>query len=75
LGTVSELTGYDRVMVYRFDERKCGTFVVKYVNPLVSEDLFVGLHFLHLIFLHELGISIKRTEYRFYVIESARKPH
>jgi light-regulated signal transduction histidine kinase (bacteriophytochrome) len=45
VGTVSELTGFDRVMVYRFDECKCGAVVAEYVNPLVSEDLFIGLHF------------------------------
>jgi hypothetical protein len=45
VGTVSELTGFDRVMLYRFDECKCGAIVAEYVNPLVSEDLFIGLHF------------------------------
>jgi light-regulated signal transduction histidine kinase (bacteriophytochrome) len=45
VGTVSELTGFDRVMLYRFDECKCGAVVAEYVNPLVSEDLFIGLHF------------------------------
>ncbi|KAE9366127.1 hypothetical protein N431DRAFT_549109 [Stipitochalara longipes BDJ] len=45
VGTVSELTGFDRVMVYRFDECKCGAVVSEYLDPLVSEDLFIGLHF------------------------------
>jgi len=45
VGTISELTGFDRVMVYRFDECKCGAVVSEYVNSLVSEDLFIGLHF------------------------------
>ncbi|KAF4636817.1 hypothetical protein G7Y89_g1267 [Cudoniella acicularis] len=45
IGTVSKLTGFDRVMVYRFSECKCGAVVAEYVNPVISEDLFIGLHF------------------------------
>jgi light-regulated signal transduction histidine kinase (bacteriophytochrome) len=45
VGTVSELTGFDRVMVYRFDECKCGAVVSEYLDPRASEDLFIGLHF------------------------------
>jgi light-regulated signal transduction histidine kinase (bacteriophytochrome) len=45
VGTVSELTGFDRVMVYRFDECKCGAVVAEYLNPNASEDLLIGLHF------------------------------
>jgi light-regulated signal transduction histidine kinase (bacteriophytochrome) len=45
VGTVSELTGFDRVMVYRFDECKCGAVVAEYLDPQASEDLFIGLHF------------------------------
>jgi hypothetical protein len=45
MGTVLELAGFDRVMVYWFDECKCGAVVVEYVNPLVSEDFFIGPHF------------------------------
>jgi light-regulated signal transduction histidine kinase (bacteriophytochrome) len=43
--TVSEFTSFDRVMVYRFDECKCGAVVAEYLNPLASQDLLVGLHF------------------------------
>ena len=32
-------------MVYRFDEYKCGAVVAEYLNPEVSKDLFMGLHF------------------------------
>lgn len=45
VGTISELTGFDRVMVYRFDECKCGAVVAEYLDPKASEDLFIGLHF------------------------------
>jgi light-regulated signal transduction histidine kinase (bacteriophytochrome) len=45
VGTVSELTDFDRVMLYRFDECKCGAVVAEYLSPRVSEDLFIGLHF------------------------------
>jgi light-regulated signal transduction histidine kinase (bacteriophytochrome) len=45
IGTVSELTDSDRVMLYRFDECKCGAVVAEYLCPQISEDLFIGLHF------------------------------
>lgn len=45
VGVVSEVTGFDRVMLYKFDECKCGAVVGEYVNPEASEDLFLGLHF------------------------------
>lgn len=45
VGTVSESTGFDRVMMYRFDECKCGAVVAEYLNPLASQDLLLGLHF------------------------------
>lgn len=45
VGTVSELTKFDRVMLYRFDEGKCGAVVAEIVNPQASEDVFIGLHF------------------------------
>lgn len=45
VGTVSELADFDRVMLYCFDECKCGAVVAEYLCPQVSEDLFIGLHF------------------------------
>jgi len=32
-------------MLYRFDECKCGAVVSEYLDPVASEDLFIGLHF------------------------------
>lgn len=45
VGTVSELADFDRVMVYRFDECKCGAVVAEYLCPQASDDIFIGLHF------------------------------
>ncbi|KUJ15051.1 uncharacterized protein LY89DRAFT_620335 [Mollisia scopiformis] len=45
VGTVAELTKFDRVMVYRFDECKCGAVVGELLNPEASKDVFLGLHF------------------------------
>ncbi|KAE9982671.1 hypothetical protein BLS_005594 [Venturia inaequalis] len=45
VGTISELADFDRVMLYRFDECKCGAVVAEYLCPQASEDVFIGLHF------------------------------
>ncbi|TID19422.1 sensor histidine kinase/response regulator [Venturia nashicola] len=45
VGTISELADFDRVMLYRFDECRCGAVVAEYLCPQASEDLFLGLHF------------------------------
>jgi Phytochrome region/GAF domain len=45
VGTVSELTKFDRVVVYQFDKNLCGAIVAECLNPLASEDLLMGLHF------------------------------
>ncbi|QDS70117.1 hypothetical protein FKW77_005303 [Venturia effusa] len=45
VGTISELAEFDRVMLYRFDECRCGAVVAEYLCPEASEDLFFGLHF------------------------------
>ncbi|KAE8453730.1 hypothetical protein EG329_009241 [Mollisiaceae sp. DMI_Dod_QoI] len=45
VGIISELTGFHRVMFYRFDKQKNGCVDAELVNPQASEDLFRGLHF------------------------------
>ncbi|KAK6582324.1 hypothetical protein PZA11_004732 [Diplocarpon coronariae] len=45
VGIVSELTGFHRVMFYRFDTNKNGCVQAEFVNPQASLDLFRGLHF------------------------------
>ncbi|KAL2067218.1 hypothetical protein VTL71DRAFT_1642 [Oculimacula yallundae] len=45
VGIISELTGFHRVMFYRFDGHKNGCVEAELVNPLASLDLFRGLHF------------------------------
>jgi len=42
VGLVSELTGFHRVMLYRFDSHKNGCVVTELVNPKASADLFRG---------------------------------
>ncbi|KUJ20590.1 putative phytochrome-like histidine kinase PHY2p [Mollisia scopiformis] len=45
VGIIAELTGFHRVMFYRFDKQKNGCVDAEYINPRASEDLFRGLHF------------------------------
>jgi light-regulated signal transduction histidine kinase (bacteriophytochrome) len=45
VGIVSELTKFDRTLVYRVDEGQCGVVVAECLNPVASEDLFIGLRF------------------------------
>ncbi|KAH6719286.1 putative phytochrome-like histidine kinase PHY2p [Leptodontidium sp. MPI-SDFR-AT-0119] len=45
VGIISELTGFHRVMFYRFDMHKNGCVESELVNPQASLDLFRGLHF------------------------------
>ncbi|CZR61105.1 related to phytochrome [Phialocephala subalpina] len=45
VGIISELTGFHRVMFYRFDKHKNGCVEAELVNPQASEDFFRGLHF------------------------------
>ncbi|KAH7330367.1 putative phytochrome-like histidine kinase PHY2p [Rhexocercosporidium sp. MPI-PUGE-AT-0058] len=45
VGIISELTGFHRVMFYRFDLHKNGCVEAELVNPQASLDLFRGLHF------------------------------
>lgn len=45
VGLVSELTGFHRVMLYRFDSHKNGCVVTELVDPKASADLFRGLNF------------------------------
>jgi hypothetical protein len=42
VGIISELTGFHRVMCYRFDAQKNGCIEAEYVNPRASKDLFRG---------------------------------
>jgi light-regulated signal transduction histidine kinase (bacteriophytochrome) len=42
VGIVSELTGFHRVMFYRFDSMNNGCVDAEYVDPKASEDLFRG---------------------------------
>lgn len=45
VGIISDLTGFHRVMFYRFDSDKNGCVEAELVNPKASLDLFRGLHF------------------------------
>jgi PAS fold len=42
VGIVAELTGFHRVMFYRFDSQKNGSVDAELVNPRASEDIFRG---------------------------------
>lgn len=42
VGLIAELTGFHRVMVYRFDNHKNGCIVSELVDPKASDDLFRG---------------------------------
>jgi light-regulated signal transduction histidine kinase (bacteriophytochrome) len=42
VGIVAELTGFHRVMLYRFDSQQNGCVDAELVNPQASEDLFRG---------------------------------
>jgi hypothetical protein len=42
VGIIAELTGFHRVMFYRFDAQKNGCVEAELVNPLASVDLFRG---------------------------------
>ncbi|KAL4972787.1 hypothetical protein BDW66DRAFT_115550 [Aspergillus desertorum] len=44
-GIVKELTGFHRILVYKFDSEFNGKVVSELVDPTMSIDLFKGLHF------------------------------
>ncbi|CZR69011.1 related to phytochrome [Phialocephala subalpina] len=45
VGIVSELTGFHRVMFYRFDSQKNGCVDAEMLNPQASKDVYRGLHY------------------------------
>ncbi|POS83390.1 hypothetical protein EPUL_002640, partial [Erysiphe pulchra] len=45
VGLVSEVTGFHRVMSYRFDKHYNGCVEAEIVNPQASTDIFRGLHY------------------------------
>ncbi|EDN97971.1 hypothetical protein SS1G_12828 [Sclerotinia sclerotiorum 1980 UF-70] len=45
VGLIFDLTGFHRVMFYRFDTEKNGCVEAELVNPKASDDIFRGLHF------------------------------
>ncbi|KHJ35984.1 putative histidine kinase-group viii protein [Erysiphe necator] len=45
VGLVSEVTGFHRVMSYRFDQRYNGCVEAEIVNPQASTDIYRGLHY------------------------------
>lgn len=45
VATTRQLTGFDRCMVYQFDECYNGTIVAELVNPQICSDVYRGLHF------------------------------
>jgi light-regulated signal transduction histidine kinase (bacteriophytochrome) len=45
VGIIAELTGFHRVMFYRFDNHKNGCVDAELINTKASGDLFRGLHF------------------------------
>lgn len=42
VGLVSEMTGFHRVMSYRFDSKHNGCVEGEFLNPLASADIFRG---------------------------------
>ncbi|RDW95280.1 hypothetical protein BP5796_01043 [Coleophoma crateriformis] len=45
VGLISELTGFHRVMFYRFDSQKNGSIEAELLNPNASSDIYRGLHY------------------------------
>ncbi|KAI9650257.1 hypothetical protein NHQ30_000270 [Ciborinia camelliae] len=45
VGLIFDLTGFHRVMFYRFDSAKNGCVEAELVNPKASDEIFRGLHF------------------------------
>ncbi|KAF7958989.1 hypothetical protein EAE96_002509 [Botrytis aclada] len=45
VGLIFDLTGFHRVMFYRFDATKNGCVEAELLNPKASDDIFRGLHF------------------------------
>ncbi|KAK3395205.1 phytochrome-like protein [Podospora didyma] len=45
VGVVSELSGFNRVMVYKFDQDFNGAVVAELMDPSVCQDVYRGLHF------------------------------
>lgn len=45
VGLISELSGFHRVMFYRFDSEMNGCVEAELVDPHASSDIFRGLHF------------------------------
>ncbi|KAK0708630.1 GAF domain-like protein [Lasiosphaeris hirsuta] len=45
VGVVKELSGFNRVMVYQFDQDFNGTVVAELMDPKASQDVYRGLHF------------------------------
>ncbi|RDW88143.1 hypothetical protein BP6252_00175 [Coleophoma cylindrospora] len=45
VGIISELTGFHRVMFYRFDNQKNGSIEAELLNPNASSDIYRGLHY------------------------------
>ncbi|RDW85559.1 hypothetical protein BP5796_03884 [Coleophoma crateriformis] len=45
VGLISELTGFHRVMFYRFDPQKHGLVEAELLDPRASTDAYRGLHF------------------------------
>ncbi|KAK4452554.1 hypothetical protein QBC34DRAFT_377046 [Podospora aff. communis PSN243] len=45
VGVVKELSGFNRVMVYQFDQDYNGTVISELLDPKVSQDIYRGLHF------------------------------
>ncbi|KAK0615220.1 hypothetical protein B0T17DRAFT_511006 [Bombardia bombarda] len=47
VGVVAEVSGFNRVMIYQFDENFNGTVVTELMDPKASQDVYRGLHFPH----------------------------
>ncbi|KAK3316987.1 phytochrome-like protein [Apodospora peruviana] len=45
VGTVREISGFNRVMVYQFDHEFNGTVVAELMDPKASLDVYKGMHF------------------------------
>lgn len=45
VGLVYELTGFQRVMVYQFDDNAAGSVISEIFDPRATKDIYRGLHF------------------------------
>jgi hypothetical protein len=81
VGIIAELTGFHRVLVYRFDAQKNGCVEAELVNPLASEDLYRGkLNLICISFIADLSgrfalPSIRHSKTSTRTLQDQPHPH